>query len=1031
MARWQTALATGIALAVACTALPASAQKSVPGPAAKLEAMKKAADDLDEGADPAGYRQAWEAVHAYAATLYPKDHPELAVIEAEFATAEYFQGNVQGALSRTENLIARLKVAGPKYEVRVIDLMNGQLVMLMTLGRHDKARQLGAEIVELRRAQYQGKPSSEVAAAYSNYANAEYEFGNYDKAIELVRQALVEAERLDPVPANAAIWYSNLPVYLGGAGRTEEAIEAARATADRLETLLPPGHPFNAANLNTLGQLLLQHGRASEAEAAARKAVDIAAARFGKKQQTATYMSSLAQALNMQGKAEEARAVAEAAIAVLEIDLGAQSDRTLIAKEALAQALAAQGDLKGALALQKTIGEVRANGLPPHHRDRIGGSDRLAQLAFKAGELDEAHRAQLEAQRLRGASLPPEDLGRLAGDARLAAIEIRLGDKAGGRTRAASAAEALDLRLRQLTAAGASRSRRDLDLKAGYGWALNAAANAGDADWAFQLAQRFMMNSADRATMDALARDVAKDPAVAALLRERQDAAVELERLLDRRLRAAARGTASASLGDFEKERAALTSRFERGTAALSAAAPEILRTELPPPLSLAAAQRSLRPDEAYLLVAASDETSVLFVLTSERAEMVPMAADERRIGSLVRSIRSGLDPSAGGAAARFDFSASGDLYGLLFPEAVKRIIKGKRTLLVSASGSLSALPYAALAPVSSGTSFRGKKWLIRDYAILVLPSVAGLARERRLEVRGKHADSFVAIGAPLLTSAETVTEIPYRSAKNGSLVAELAALPAAEPELAALGDALQAKDRLVLTGAAATEAALRKADLASAGVIAFATHGLLAGELDGVDEPSLVLTPSGADDGLLTASEIMRLRIGAEWVVLSACNTAGGEGAGSDGLTGLARAFLHAGGRNLLASHWPVRDDAAAFLSVETVQGYRRGASPAQALQKAMLKMMDRSKLAGADHPSLWAPFVLIGRCGKEPSVNNQIKGGDSPPGIAHLDLVTGGPGGQPAARSMPARDVPRTQMLPVLARNRKRQFAWFGRHQ
>ncbi|MDB5696588.1 MAG: hypothetical protein JWN21_2131, partial [Sphingomonas bacterium] len=178
-----------------------------------------------------------------------------------------------------------------------------------------------------------------------------------------------------------------------------------------------------------------------------------------------------------------------------------------------------------------------------------------------------------------------------------------------------------------------------------------------------------------------------------------------------------------------------------------------------------------------------------------------------------------------------------------------------------------------------------------------------------------------------------------------------------------ALGDALGARSRLVLTGTGATEAAVRTADLSGAGVLAFATHGLMAGELDGLEEPALVLTPAGEDDGLLTASEIMRLRIGADWVVLSACNTAAGADSDEAGLTGLARAFLHAGGRNLLASHWPIRDDAAAWLSVETVRRYGRGADPAQALRAAMLAMIDRAPVPDARHPVHWAPFILVGR--------------------------------------------------------------------
>ncbi|RYD86424.1 MAG: CHAT domain-containing protein, partial [Sphingomonadales bacterium] len=202
-----------------------------------------------------------------------------------------------------------------------------------------------------------------------------------------------------------------------------------------------------------------------------------------------------------------------------------------------------------------------------------------------------------------------------------------------------------------------------------------------------------------------------------------------------------------------------------------------------------------------------------------------------------------------------------------------------------------------------------------------------------------------------------------YRSANMARQVQDLPALPATGPELRTFARALAAPEQFILTGAQATEQAIRAADLSRVNVLAFATHGLMAGDLDGLDEPALVLTPGGNDDGLLTVSEIMRLRLAADWVILSACNTAAGGGSDDSGLAGVARAFLYAGGRNLLASHWAVRDDAAAYLSVETVRRYGRGTDPARALREAMLRMIDKRPFDGAEQPVNWAPFVFVGR--------------------------------------------------------------------
>jgi CHAT domain-containing protein len=160
---------------------------------------------------------------------------------------------------------------------------------------------------------------------------------------------------------------------------------------------------------------------------------------------------------------------------------------------------------------------------------------------------------------------------------------------------------------------------------------------------------------------------------------------------------------------------------------------------------------------------------------------------------------------------------------------------------------------------------------------------------------------------------------------------------------------------------------------LSGARVIAFATHAGVAGELPGLAEPALVLTPpagaSETDDGLLTVSEAAGLRLDADLVVLSACNTAAPDGTpGAAGLSGLAKAFVHAGSRSLLVSHWAVLSDAAERLTTGMFAELARepGLGRSEALRRSMLALLDGSGRENLlAHPAAWAPFVLVGEGG------------------------------------------------------------------
>lgn len=163
--------------------------------------------------------------------------------------------------------------------------------------------------------------------------------------------------------------------------------------------------------------------------------------------------------------------------------------------------------------------------------------------------------------------------------------------------------------------------------------------------------------------------------------------------------------------------------------------------------------------------------------------------------------------------------------------------------------------------------------------------------------------------------------------------------LPETADELCAVGRALglegESLDKAIFLGARATVSQVKtfskSGELAKAKIIHFATHGLLASDtalFENKAEPALLMTPSldpgGDDTGLLTASDVAQLSIDADWVVLSACNTAAGQSEDAEALSGLARAFFYAGARSLLVSHWPVDSTATVAITTGTVNAMK-----------------------------------------------------------------------------------------------------------
>jgi CHAT domain-containing protein len=201
---------------------------------------------------------------------------------------------------------------------------------------------------------------------------------------------------------------------------------------------------------------------------------------------------------------------------------------------------------------------------------------------------------------------------------------------------------------------------------------------------------------------------------------------------------------------------------------------------------------------------------------------------------------------------------------------------------------------------------------------------------------------------------------------------AQLAPLPETRDEVLELAKIMGSlPDQDLFLGPKATRSSVLQhsssGQLAQKQVVVFATHGLLAGDLPNLNQPALAMavTPNPADSPLLTLEDVLSLKLNADWVVLSACNTAGADGKAQEALSGLARGFFYAGSRSLLVTHWSVESESAMLLTTRTFEAYKTHPDMrrAEALRQAMLQTMKDKRFA---HPAFWAPYALVGEGGR-----------------------------------------------------------------
>lgn len=532
----------------------------------------------------------------------------------------------------------------------------------------------------------------------------------------------------------------------------------------------------------------------------------------------------------------------------------------------------------------------------------------------------------------------------------------------------------------------------------------------------FSLADAIRGRSVQQALAASSARAAASEPALAELVRKEQDLGKQINAQLgtlnnvlslssaerDEKAVQAINASINALRANRLKARQEISQRF-----------PAYADLVAPKPPTVEQIKATLAEGEAMLSFYFGQNSSFVWAVPKDGpVAFAAIKASSGDIESKVRKLREALEPQAAMISdiPPFDLKLAHELYSLLL-QPVESGWRPAKNLILVTNGALGLLPLSLLPTAPSEVrsdddplfaSYRNVPWLARTHAVTTVPSAAALRTLRQLPPGKAGRGELIAFGDPYFSKeqeAEAVAGEQVRVAdasgnttRGGPLkrrnsvkldgvdsaeLAMLPRLPDTSDELRSIALALQADPSKVLNlGKQASEQAVKTMNLSGFKVLAFATHGLVPGELNGLSQPALALSSpdvtGGEGDGLLTMEEILGLKLDADWVVLSACNTGTGAGAGAEAASGLGRAFFYAGTRALLVTNWSVHSQSARELVTDLFR--RQAQDPkltrGEALRQAMMALVDGPGYAGADgktefayaHPLFWAPYTIIG---------------------------------------------------------------------
>jgi CHAT domain-containing protein/Tfp pilus assembly protein PilF len=846
-------------------------------------------------------------------TEFGPDHAKIATDLENLADLYRVQGRAAEAGPLYDRSLAiREKTLGSEH-VQVADILNKQGMLSFAQGRYAEAEQAFKRALAIKEKQL-GPDHPDVATILVNLALAYGAQGRYAEAAPLNERALaIKEKQLGPDSPDVAVGLNSQAMMYFAQGRYGEAEQAFKRALAIKEKQLGPDHPDVAAILNNLALTYIRQTRYAEAEPALKRVLAIKEKELGPTHSdVATVLNNLANLYDLQGRYGDAEELFRRTLAIKEEALGPDHPDVATALYNLALFYKQQGRVAAALPAITRAVAIMAKHLSVSSAQRV--------------EITDAERR-------------------------------------------ADRAYFVDYIAIAASATGAEPTER------------NATATE-----TFRVAQLAQASSAGRALARMTARFAAGGTALAAAIRERQDLAEQWRRL-DADIVKAWTGVSvtqqpggaaglRTSLDDTERRLDALDHR-------LAAEFPDFAELSNPQPLPAQATQALLDNDEALLVYLTTDEGTWLWVLRRDDVALYRLSIDAAELRHAVTVLRRDLDPEFNADLRPFPAGDAYELYQKILAPAVPRL-SGAHRLLIVPDGSLESLPLSVLVTAppehrpERAADHRALAWLSRDYAVTVLPSVAALRSLRQLRRQEDGLEPFLGVGDPLLTGqkeqarGEKLAQLFRGAAPDADEVRKLPALPETADELRAIAKTLGASEHDLLLGEQASEPVLRKMPLDHYRIIEFATHGLVAGDLPGLAEPALVLTPPPTatpdDNGLLTASKIATLKLNADWVVLSACNTAADDGTpDGGGLSGLAKAFFYAGARSLLVSHWEVPSRATVALTTGTFAELEKDPTigRAEALRRSEMAMLNPANPAEFAHPMFWAPFVLAGEGG------------------------------------------------------------------
>ncbi len=882
--------------------------------------------------------------------------PELVEALNSLARADRALANYLAAEGHYKRGIAALDLATNRAN---IGILNDNLAVLYgIMGRYDEAEVRHKRALELLEAEL-GRQHKVVGETAANLGALLYQAGRATDAEPFLMRGIEIAEAQSPLDKVAiAIINDNLSGVYRATARHDQALERQRHALALLEAALPPGHPSISTARNNYGRYLLDVGKHDDALVQIRASLAATERTHGKDHNsTAIVLTNLGEALRLAQKYTEAREALLKSIGIFAAKFGDDHESLLIPLTTLGRVERADGRPVAAVAAfdraaSIEIGQWSRSG-KMGHRDRARGSEsgtlsELLEALWRVGRAEAKPDAMRSLEIGQWETVTPATVA-------LAGLGARLG----------SGDPALSVLVRErqdLTEEWRTRNKRLTDLLG----------QNSQRDEASEQSLRARLAAID-ARLDIIDKQLrVAFPKYEELARPGPLSISELQKLIQPQeavLQFVVTETAThawlVTQTDTIWKRIPITAREIR---------------------SLVGAIRC-GLDRAEWDGLGHDRCRQLLQTTSENA--------------VVQSEPLPFDPAR----------AHG-LYKILIEPFLDQI-SGKDLLIVP-TGPLTSLPFQVLvsgkpdeARSRNRTSFADVRWLATDHALTILPSISSLKPLRTLAKASAAPGPFIGFGNPLISGEDgsdrrawakqncqfdSTRAVQVASAKLPSAVTSLVRsgladvaevrrqvpLPETADELCAVARFSGADESSVFLGERASERQLKALSesgaLARARVVHFATHGLLSGETAQIlatrAEPSLMLSPpetaSSEDDGLLTASEIATLRLDADWVILSACNTATGERGGADGLSGLSRAFFYAGARAMLVSHWAVDSEATVKLVTKAFEyiAAEPATGRAEALRKSMLAMVQGG--GRESHPAYWAPFVVVGEGGR-----------------------------------------------------------------